>query len=434
MDSLASPLAFIFKSFLIHGHISNFLLLCALVPIVKDNLGDKTSSSNYRAIAISSLFMKIFDWILLILFGKDLAPTYYQFGFMKDCSTTMCSWVVTETINYYTNRNTPVYCCLLDLTKAFDKVEFATLFQKLRRYIPSIFLRLLIFSYQHQSCLVQWNSSRSSEFSIKNGVRQGAVASPIFFSLYLDDLFTLLEKSNFGCRIGPHYYGISCYADDCGLLSPDCYGLQRMLDICKDYFDKHKITISTNIIVKKSKTKCIAFGTNIIPVNIILNDRALPWVESWPHLGHLLHEDETMDHDLMQKRGQFIGKLYSLRREFGDKDPIVYMKLVSIYLSSFYGSNLWDLYGDKCQKLYSSWNIMVKMFFDLPRNTHRNLIEAVSSTSHLKIKLIKRFKKFFHTLDKCDKPHLKYLHNIQKEDVRSVYGRNVFNIVIRSSP
>ena len=71
---------------------------------------------------------------------------------------------------------------------------------------------------------------------------------------------------------------------------------------------------------------------------------------------------------------------------------------------------------------------MVKMFFDLPRNTHRNLIEAVSSTSHLKIKLIKRFKKFFHTLDKCDKPHLKYLHNIQKEDIRSVYGRNAFNI------
>ena len=133
---LASPLAFIFKCFLIHGHISTFLLLCALVPIVKDKLGDKTSSSNYRAIAISSLFMKIFDWILLILFGKTLSPSAYQFGFMKDSSTTMCSWVVTETINYFTNRSSPVYCCLLDLTKAFDNVEFVTLFQKLVGKIP----------------------------------------------------------------------------------------------------------------------------------------------------------------------------------------------------------------------------------------------------------------------------------------------------------
>ena len=59
IDALVTPLSFLFKSFLIHGHVSTFLLLCALVPIVKDKLGDKTSSSNYRAIAISSLLMKI---------------------------------------------------------------------------------------------------------------------------------------------------------------------------------------------------------------------------------------------------------------------------------------------------------------------------------------------------------------------------------------
>ena len=62
-EALASPLSFIFKCFLIHGHISTFLLLCSLVPLVKDPQGDKTSPSNFRAIAISSLFMKILDWI-----------------------------------------------------------------------------------------------------------------------------------------------------------------------------------------------------------------------------------------------------------------------------------------------------------------------------------------------------------------------------------
>ena len=96
VDALASPIAFIFKCFLIHGHISTVLLLCALVPLVKDKLGDKTSSSNYRAIAISSLFMKIFDWILLILFGENLTPSVHQFGFRKNSSTAMCSWVVNK--------------------------------------------------------------------------------------------------------------------------------------------------------------------------------------------------------------------------------------------------------------------------------------------------------------------------------------------------
>ena len=145
----------------------------------------------------------------------------------------MCSWVVSETINYFTNRKTPVFSCLLDLTKAFDKVEFSTLFRKLLGKIPLIFLRLLIFSYQHQSCLVNWNNSRSRIFSIKNGVRQGAVASPTFFSIYLDDLFSILNNSGLGCRIGPHFYGMQGYADDCALLSPDLQGLQMMLDLCK---------------------------------------------------------------------------------------------------------------------------------------------------------------------------------------------------------
>ena len=71
---------------------------------------------------------------------------------------------------------------------------------------------------------------------------------------------------------------------------------------------------------------------------------------------------------------------------------------------------------------------MIRMFFNLPRETHRNLIMPISSTSHLKIKLVKRFINFYESIEKCDKPHLKYLLEKQKNDVRSVFGRNVMNI------
>ena len=108
------------------------------------------------------------------------------------------------------------------------------------------------------------------------------------------------------------------------------------------------------------------------------------------------------------------------------------MNLISIYLSSFYGSNLWDLYGDYVDRLYKTWNVMVRMFFNIPRQTHRNLIEPISGTSHLKIKLVKRFLKFYQSVEKCDKPHLKYLLKLQKNDVRSVFGRNVRNICVEA--
>ena len=41
---------------------------------------------------------------------------------------------------------------------------------------------------------------------------------------------------------------------------------------------------------------------------------------------------------------------------------------------------------------------------------------------------MKRFIKFYNSIEKCDKPHLKYLLEKQKNDVRSVFGRNVRNI------
>ena len=206
-----------------------------------------------------------------------------------------------------------------------------------------------------------------------------------------------------------------------------------MLDICKEYFDKLKITVSTNIDLKKSKTKCMAFGIKSELAPITLNGTNLPWwEESWPHLGHMFNMDQSPHHDLLKKRAAFIGKIHSFRQEFGNIDPIVYTKLVSIYLSSFYGSNLWDLYDNVTNKLFKTWNIMIRMTFDIPRNSHKYLIEPISQNSHLKVKLIKRFINFAKALSKCDKPHIKYLHDIQQFDYRSVYGRNCKNITAES--
>ena len=210
-----------------------FLLICNLVPIIKDKLGDASSSDNYRAIAISSLLLKIFDWIILILHGDKLSTSDLQFGFQTGSSTVMCSWAVSEVISYYIRNKTNIFCCLLDLKKAFDCVKFSLLFKKLvDKGMPRLFVRLLIFMYLHQSCKVRWNKSLSENFSVVNGVRQGAVLSPSLFSLYMDKLLISLEASDYGCHVGNFFYGASAYADDLILLSPTRQGLQEMFNIC----------------------------------------------------------------------------------------------------------------------------------------------------------------------------------------------------------
>jgi len=161
----------------------------------------------------------------------------------------------------------------------------------------------------------------------------------------------------------------------------------------------------------------------------MLEGRALPWVDKWADLGNLLHKDEDMHHDMLKKRGQFIGKLHAMRQEFGSIDPLVYMTLVKVYLTSFYGSNLWDLYGGSIEHLYCTWNIMIRILYDIPRETHRYLIAPISQSFHLKDMLVRRFIKFYKTLSKCSKPSVINLKSIQEHDLRSTFGRNVWNIL-----
>ena len=108
IDILTKYITSLLQSFLIHGYVPKDLIFCSLKPIIKDKLGDKLSSDNYRAIGSSSLILKILDWVIFILYESNLKPSELQFGFQKKNSTTMCSWTVTETVNYFLNRDTPV--------------------------------------------------------------------------------------------------------------------------------------------------------------------------------------------------------------------------------------------------------------------------------------------------------------------------------------
>ena len=175
-DILYDYLALVIKAFVIHGHVTETLLIATLVPLVKDKLADICSSKNYRSIAISSLILKLLDWIILLNYGHLLKSNDFQFGFQEGSNTSMCSWAVFETIDQYLRHGSTVYGCLLDCTKAFDTIEHSLLFQKLiDAKMPLIIVRLLMQIYRRQTANVRWKGQLSDEFCIRNGVRQGAV-------------------------------------------------------------------------------------------------------------------------------------------------------------------------------------------------------------------------------------------------------------------
>ena len=176
----------LFKTFLIHGHVSTVLLLASLVPIVKDKLGNIGDSSNYRSIAISSLLLKILDWVVILLYGQKLDLDQRQFSYQPKISTNMCTWMVTETIDYFSTHGSEIFLCTMDMSKAFDRVKHSVLFRKLLlKGLPVIYIRLLLRIYRDQSANVRWNGNLSETFSLTNGVKQGAVYCQLSFCMYI---------------------------------------------------------------------------------------------------------------------------------------------------------------------------------------------------------------------------------------------------------
>ena len=124
---------------------------------------------------------------------------------------------------------------------------------------------------------------------------------------------------------------------------------------------------------------------------LLLNGNPLPWVSTVKHLGYTLQSDNTMSVDCSLKRGQFIRELNPLRQEFHYVSPQVYVKILNLYATSFYGSNLWNLFSKECERIYTSWNIAMRQCYNLNRTTHRYLIESVTGALHPKVLLCSRY-------------------------------------------
>ena len=430
---LVTHLTRLLQLFISHGYVPELILVCTLLPLVKDNLGDLSSSDNYRAIATSCQVLKLLDIVILILEGEKLGCDQLQFGFQAMASTTMCSWLATSVIDQYNRQGSVVYSCAMDLSKAFDMVEWLELFGVLEaRDISPIFLRILLYVYTNQSCNVKWNGSLSRCFSVSNGVRQGAVSSPILFSLYIDQLFSVLRSSGLGCRLNNQYYGCLGYADDLLLLSASRSGLQSMINKCAEFMKKKSLKFSTNVNPVKSKTKCVIFSkkardrVNVAPMK--LNGDELPWVDEIKHLGNVLESSNSMKRDISVKRGKFIGKLNSLSQEFYFVSPEVFTRILNIYASSFYGSGLWDLFSEDCDRLYRSWNVAIRHAWKVPNTTHRYLVESISRSLNPKVMLASRYVQFVKSLLTSTKYQVRVLANLCSTDNRTVMGKTLSRV------
>ncbi len=148
-----------------HGYSAPNLRMSTIIPIVKNKKSSVNDSGNYRGIALSSILSKLLDIIIVQKHKVQLHSSELQFSYKEKSSTTQCTFVADEVINYYCQNDSNVYMTFLDASKAFDRVKFDSLFQLLLdRDMCPLIARLLAFMYTNQQCKIKWCGELSKKF------------------------------------------------------------------------------------------------------------------------------------------------------------------------------------------------------------------------------------------------------------------------------
>ena len=429
LDILFDLLASVFRDWIVHGTITATLLACAFLPLLKSSLKDPADTSSYRAIAGSSLILKLFEKTVLLIWGDILSSDHLQFGYKKGTSTSQCSWLVQEVVGHYLREGSHPLVVVLDCSKAFDLCQFDKLFTLvLEKGIPPIIVRVFMHMYEEQYAWVRWGNAR---FPIVNGTRQGSIASPTFWSVYMDPLLKQLRNLGVGCHVGNVYMGVVAYADDLVLLAPNRAAAVQMLGVCEAWARDSNVHFSTDADPNKSKSKVIFMcgqkTQQSKPAPVSLCGRILPYVPNATHLGHELHESGTMEYDARGKRAQFISNSLEVRELFSFASPLEILRAQKVYTCSFYGSNLWDLGGNMATQVYNSWWTGVRLAWEVPRATRGYLVQHVlcGGLTSAKVDILSRYVGFFRGLRHSPSPEVSVMACLVGKDLRTVTGRNM---------
>lgn len=261
--------------------------LARVVPIHK-----KGSANDFRPISILPALSKVMEHILKLQILDHVSQNNLlndvQYAYRNRYSTSAMLLGITETVREYLNEDSNCILVSLDLTKAFDRLNHATLIEKLKhKFGFSIMACKLIYSYLHgRSQFVSLRGIASNILPVFNGVPQGSVLGPILFLMYLDDCVDSLDLN----LVKPFIF-----ADDIQLLFGNCRVFPDVLEATINYtLDRlYSWMLVNSFSINAAKTKAIMFRTgqrNVIYPNIQIHGECVNFVDSLVCLGVVIDE------------------------------------------------------------------------------------------------------------------------------------------------
>ena len=367
-----------------HGIANELINKSVIKPIPKSMQKSLSVSSNYRAISKNSIISKIIDNIILLQIKDKLITSSYQFAYKEGYSTSLCSFLVAETIQYYKANGSDVYMLSLDASKAFDRVKYSKLFKLLvERSICPLIIRYLINIYLISSATVKWNNCESDSFGIGNGVKQGGIISAPLFAIYIDPLISKLNRAKQGCYIGDICANAFAYADDIVILSPSCSALRYLISICESFAKEYEV------IFNPDKCTLLIFTDSDFRrnnANVMLCDRPVKIVKEEKHLGHLFSSDYCHTSNLINIDSVIRDMKVRTNAIITQFKPVSWKSKVELFNSQclpLYGCHLWRLDDKSVDKLCTTWKVCCRRLLRLNPRTRSNLIPHLMETAHI---------------------------------------------------
>ena len=259
---LAEPLIHIVNTSFKTGVFPDALKMSIICPLYKK--GDKTNVSNYRPLALQSVFSKFLENAysarLVAFLESNGLLSDSQHGFRKARSTTTA---ITQFVNQLMTdiqNNTKAYGFFYDFSKAFDMVNHTLLLSKLRSLgIRGVANKWVETFLKNRKQMVKITHSNgviySNEEVINVGVPQGASIAPILFIIYTNDLDKTVTTGS-----------LTTFADDTTQLVCDHFSVIE--DKCKLAVNQiADWSLQNELILNTEKTVIINFNDRYVQNN-----------------------------------------------------------------------------------------------------------------------------------------------------------------------
>ena len=189
--TLARPLYIFWKKCFDEGTIPLSLKKSLITPIHKG--GSKATKSNYRPVALTSHLIKIFEKIM----RKNISAfmdehnkfNTNQHGFRAGRSCVSQLLAHYDQVLELLEESLNVDVTYLDFSKAFDKVDFSIVLNKLKQHGISGKIHNWIQSFlTDREQVVVVDGGQSDPVPVVSGVPQGSVLGPLIFIILMSDI------------------------------------------------------------------------------------------------------------------------------------------------------------------------------------------------------------------------------------------------------